>query len=155
MVVLFIFWFFVFFLFFFLMIRRPPRSTLFPYTTLFRSVKNRWVRVIEKLLWTQALKNRESRLTELSSMGVGNKPCLDLKESADNINDRSIPTLGKISSQGEWMKVGQHGWKNCWQVVVLLKTSNFRWGRDFDYGTTKQEWAAEEEAPFSDITGCQ
>src|SRR3712207_3296408 len=30
------------FLFFFLMIRRPPRSTLFPYTTLFRSV---WVGV--------------------------------------------------------------------------------------------------------------
>src|SRR5260370_8861853 len=28
----------MFFLFFFLMIRRPPRSTLFPYTTLFRSV---------------------------------------------------------------------------------------------------------------------
>src|SRR5258708_24941784 len=26
--------------FFFLMIRRPPRSTLFPYTTLFRSLKN-------------------------------------------------------------------------------------------------------------------
>src|SRR5437763_14726261 len=26
------------FLFFFLLIRRPPRSTLFPYTTLFRSV---------------------------------------------------------------------------------------------------------------------
>src|SRR5438034_9299782 len=29
-------------LFFFLMIRRPPRSTLFPYTTLFRS----WMRSI-------------------------------------------------------------------------------------------------------------
>src|SRR2546429_6735820 len=30
--------------FFFLMIRRPPRSTLFPYTTLFRSpqLRNRW-----------------------------------------------------------------------------------------------------------------
>src|SRR3712207_6880551 len=27
-----------YFIFFFLMIRRPPRSTLFPYTTLFRSV---------------------------------------------------------------------------------------------------------------------
>src|SRR5438309_10916503 len=27
----------LFYLFFFLMIRRPPRSTLFPYTTLFRS----------------------------------------------------------------------------------------------------------------------
>src|SRR2546430_17716233 len=30
-------------LFFFLMIRRPPRSTLFPYTTLFRA--GHWVRV--------------------------------------------------------------------------------------------------------------
>src|SRR5216684_7516397 len=32
-------WLYVFFClsFFFLMIRRPPRSTLFPYTTLFRS----------------------------------------------------------------------------------------------------------------------
>src|SRR3712207_8822572 len=28
--------------FFFLMIRRPPRSTLFPYTTLFRSVRRVW-----------------------------------------------------------------------------------------------------------------
>src|SRR5437868_15019702 len=31
------FFFFCFLFFFFLMIRRPPRSTLFPYTTLFRS----------------------------------------------------------------------------------------------------------------------
>src|SRR3712207_7221361 len=31
--------------FFFLMIRRPPRSTLFPYTTLFRSFHLREVRV--------------------------------------------------------------------------------------------------------------
>src|SRR2546422_8607063 len=29
----------VFSVFFFLMIRRPPRSTLFPYTTLFRSLR--------------------------------------------------------------------------------------------------------------------
>src|SRR2546429_7396503 len=34
-------------LFFFLMIRRPPRSTLFPYTTLFRSGS---AALIEKLL---------------------------------------------------------------------------------------------------------
>src|SRR2546429_4359669 len=31
----------MFFVFFFLMIRRPPRSTLFPYTTLFRSQRVR------------------------------------------------------------------------------------------------------------------
>src|SRR5690349_25161205 len=35
--------FFYFFFFFFLMIRRSQRSTLFPYTTLFRSrTRNRW-----------------------------------------------------------------------------------------------------------------
>src|SRR2546427_3371733 len=33
--------------FFFLMIRRPPRSTLFPYTTLFRSrLKEKWHAII-------------------------------------------------------------------------------------------------------------
>src|SRR5438874_13086568 len=31
----------ILFIFFFLMIRRPPRSTLFPYTTLFRSDRGR------------------------------------------------------------------------------------------------------------------
>src|SRR5690349_23404933 len=35
---------------FFLMIRRPPRSTLFPYTTLFRSHTNARVTLIRKLL---------------------------------------------------------------------------------------------------------
>src|SRR3712207_6961062 len=34
-------------LFFFLMIRRPPRSTLFPYTTLFRSNERHYRQIIE------------------------------------------------------------------------------------------------------------
>src|SRR2546430_4514620 len=40
------------------MIRRPPRSTLFPYTTLFRSIYCAWVSIgigAEPLLWTIAL----------------------------------------------------------------------------------------------------
>src|SRR5215475_15249376 len=36
----------MFVFFFFLMIRRPPRSTLFPYTTLFRSTSPRSTSVI-------------------------------------------------------------------------------------------------------------
>src|SRR5690606_40050734 len=35
-------------LFFFLMIRRPPRSTLFPYTTLFRSAKEEAAALIDQ-----------------------------------------------------------------------------------------------------------
>src|SRR2546430_9882388 len=37
--------------FFFLMIRRPPRSTLFPYTTLFRSQPRRDLRRYGRPLW--------------------------------------------------------------------------------------------------------
>lgn len=32
----------------------------------------------------------EVRMAEMSSMGIGNKPCLDIRPSADQINDRSI-----------------------------------------------------------------
>src|SRR2546429_3238129 len=45
------------FFFFFLMIRRPPRSTLFPYTTLFRSAASRDSRCIARadpVLWPHA-----------------------------------------------------------------------------------------------------
>src|SRR5690606_33934959 len=38
----------VLFLFFFLMIRRPPRSTLFPYTTLFRSLRDKALAVAQE-----------------------------------------------------------------------------------------------------------
>src|SRR5688572_32440017 len=41
--------------FFFLMIRRPPRSTLFPYTTLFRSVRHGDGRALEVLVDVAAL----------------------------------------------------------------------------------------------------
>src|SRR5256885_12663859 len=38
----------IFLFFFFLMIRRPPRSTLFPYTTLFRSGGGDEARVVDE-----------------------------------------------------------------------------------------------------------
>src|SRR5258708_27384462 len=47
------------FLFFFLMIRRPPRSTLFPYTTLFRSPFVR-VQTVTSLARAEAQKASES-----------------------------------------------------------------------------------------------
>src|SRR2546429_6642970 len=52
---------FLVFFFFFLMIRRPPRSTLFPYTTLFRSRSRscRWLR-------TRRLKERRRKKTKKS-----------------------------------------------------------------------------------------
>src|SRR2546426_12660499 len=45
-------------LFFFLMIRRPPRSTLFPYTTLFRSLTYRGMAGAERKQRSQAALER-------------------------------------------------------------------------------------------------
>lgn len=53
-------------------------------------VKAAWVLDLRKILVKQAVKNRENRLAEMSSMGIGNKPCLDIKPSEDQISDRSI-----------------------------------------------------------------
>ncbi|XP_013778236.2 uncharacterized protein LOC106462819 isoform X2 [Limulus polyphemus] len=53
-------------------------------------VKAAWVQEVSKLLWRQALRNREMRLAEMSSMGIGNKPCLDIKPSEDQISDRLV-----------------------------------------------------------------
>src|SRR2546430_8762926 len=53
--------------FFFLMIRRPPRSTLFPYTTLFRSVgmhaTHPWVQRIDDRFLRTMLSKRRGPLT--------------------------------------------------------------------------------------------
>lgn len=53
-------------------------------------VKNAWTEEVSKLLWKQAKRNREIRMAEMSSMGIGNKPCLDIRPSQNQINDRSI-----------------------------------------------------------------
>src|ERR1039458_10672848 len=55
---------------FFLMIRRPPRSTLFPYTTLFRSISigNRPPRPACPACITKAPKRSEEHTSELQSL---------------------------------------------------------------------------------------
>src|SRR6266480_7710930 len=53
---------FVFVLFFFLMIRRPPRSTLFPYTTLFRSRVDRQLLAAREALREHGLEPRDLEL---------------------------------------------------------------------------------------------
>src|SRR2546427_12711934 len=52
---------FLFLFFFFLMIRRPPRSTLFPYTTLFRSCQSR-VEVVQEVVPVRACSTQSSPL---------------------------------------------------------------------------------------------
>src|SRR5947208_10177961 len=54
----------LFFSFFFLMIRRPPRSTLFPYTTLFRSFAVAQRLALRLRAWTNAIQGESRWFTE-------------------------------------------------------------------------------------------
>src|SRR2546426_740098 len=68
--------------FFFLMIRRPPRSTLFPYTTLFRSAPSR--------PWLSRWRCRAGRLSMSSSPGASTSlPSIPSSSTASAIASRS------------------------------------------------------------------
>uniref|UniRef100_A0A8C1C4W9 Uncharacterized protein n=1 Tax=Cyprinus carpio carpio TaxID=630221 RepID=A0A8C1C4W9_CYPCA len=60
-------------------------------------VKNVWTAVIGKILWRQALRNRELRMQEMVSMGIGNKPFMDIKPSDSAISDRAVDYIMKGS----------------------------------------------------------
>src|SRR5471030_3347761 len=83
------------FLFFFLMIRRPPRSTLFPYTTLFRSGLGLLARLgrrgLTDLLGDAVLRSEE-HTSELQSLR--HLVCRLLLEKKKN-HDRHKPTNTK------------------------------------------------------------
>ncbi|KAK6480152.1 hypothetical protein HHUSO_G19350 [Huso huso] len=58
-------------------------------------VKHAWTADVAKILWQQATRNKEVRMQEMVSMGVGNKPYLDIKPSDAAINDRAIDYIMK------------------------------------------------------------
>ncbi|KAL8194594.1 UNVERIFIED_CONTAM: hypothetical protein K2H54_025613 [Gekko kuhli] len=57
--------------------------------------KQAWTTDITKILWEQATRNKEIRMQEMVSMGVGNKPFLDIKPSEAAIHDRAIDYIMK------------------------------------------------------------
>src|SRR5439155_11403254 len=84
-------------LFFFLMIRRPPRSTLFPYTTLFRSMVPRSC----ARLWMQSTTSHATSLTR-------RRPCQNsvhssglLRKSAARLRSRSEEHTSELQSRGQ------------------------------------------------------
>src|SRR5258708_39697827 len=81
--------------FFFLMIRRPPRSTLFPYTTLFRSLNlkdKEGVAIFMKLAKTADVVVENYRPDVKDRLGIG-------YESLKRVNPRII--LASISGFGQ------------------------------------------------------
>src|SRR3712207_7660093 len=77
--------------FFFLMIRRPPRSTLFPYTTLFRSDRlERAARTINRLIPLQDQFILVDEDTIREELGAGRKVIPDRKSTRLNSSHANI-----------------------------------------------------------------
>ncbi|TMS19716.1 Pleckstrin homology domain-containing family G member 4B [Larimichthys crocea] len=55
-----------------------------------REVKDAWTKDLERILWEQAVHNREVRMQERVFMGIGNKPFMDIQPSDAAISDRAV-----------------------------------------------------------------
>src|SRR5258708_14740404 len=82
-------------LFFFLMIRRPPRSTLFPYTTLFRS-KRVMLIGLGLLACAQAHGDAPAGPTNRDLTAVGAGPLTEVDHWAD------VPARVRAVLEGRW-----------------------------------------------------
>nr|XP_020740618.1 puratrophin-1 isoform X3 [Odocoileus virginianus texanus] len=62
------------------------------------ATKQAWTADISRLLWRQAVHNKEVRMAEMVSMGVGNKAFRDIAPSEEAINDRTVNYILKCQA---------------------------------------------------------
>ncbi|KAL5293349.1 PLEKHG4 family protein [Megaselia abdita] len=99
--------------------KRKPDDT-WTMQSISEDVKIAWTDEISTLLWKQAKKNREIRLAEMSSMGIGSKPCLDIRPSNNQISDRSVT----ISQIGKTPKLRHSFACNAQEITKSSKRPN-------------------------------
>ncbi|KAI4876786.1 hypothetical protein NFI96_021615 [Prochilodus magdalenae] len=75
--------------------RRTSKNQTYILQAASSDIKQAWTSDIARILWQQATRNKEIRMQEMVSMGVGNKPFLDIKPSDAAINDRAIDYIMK------------------------------------------------------------
>src|SRR3712207_7745367 len=80
------------------MIRRPPRSTLFPYTTLFRSRRGGWK--LQKRLAASTSIFGGAAATPLASRGSAAPPLIHASKSATTLSG-SLPAGGSEEHTSE------------------------------------------------------
>nr|XP_006825855.1 PREDICTED: puratrophin-1-like [Saccoglossus kowalevskii] len=74
--------------------KRKAQETYIFHAPTYR-IKHSWTDNITKILWKQAFRSKECRMAEMHTMGIGQKPCIDIKPSKDQINDRAIDYVMK------------------------------------------------------------
>ncbi|KAG7481800.1 rho guanine nucleotide exchange factor 40-like [Solea senegalensis] len=75
--------------------RRTSKNQTFILQSTSLDIKHAWTSDITRILWTQATRNKEMRMKEMVSMGVGSKPFLDIQPSDAAISDRAVDYIMK------------------------------------------------------------
>ncbi|XP_014909856.1 pleckstrin homology domain-containing family G member 4B isoform X4 [Poecilia latipinna] len=75
--------------------RRTAKNQTFVLQAASADAKHAWTADVARILWSQAARNKELRLKEMVSMGVGNKPFLDIQPSDAAISDRAVHYIMK------------------------------------------------------------
>src|SRR6266853_1207214 len=101
--------FYIFFSFFFLMIRRPPRSTLFPYTTLFRSSSSR-----------RTSAGAPSAITIAAGWTANSLPSIPKSSPSSNAARCAISWLPRTWTRLGWMRLR---WPTSAAASVLSRRS--------------------------------
>ena len=111
------------------MIRQPPRSTLFPYTTLFRSIEAR-VAVTAEVVWVSALKLSSPKFDAVFWYSIERGPFVSEQPTKDEADDASLSisavTIPKEGGSGG----GGVGW--C-SVMWMAKSATYeKYGKSID-----------------------
>src|SRR3712207_7244010 len=101
-------------LFFFLMIRRPPRSTLFPYTTLFRSA----FLVIMRLFFRRTLEDDAGRLDALAMLN----PAAEIRDRRLLVRALVVLALTIVRSEEHTSELQSRQYLVCRLLLEKKKT---------------------------------
>ncbi|XP_059353733.1 quattro isoform X1 [Carassius carassius] len=93
-----------------------------------REVKENWTRDLERILWEQAVLNREIRMQERVFMGIGHKPFMDIQPSEMAINDRAINCSPTGRGGIPVLRLNSLGSASCTSSSGSQSSSSSGWG---------------------------
>src|SRR5260221_6354228 len=93
-------------IFFFLMIRRPPRSTLFPYTTLFRSPMSATARARDSASW------RLEKELVIESVDLGGRRIIRSEEHTSELQSHSDLVCRLLLEK-------KNKFERCWVCCII------------------------------------
>ncbi|KAF6725992.1 PH domain-containing family G member 4B [Oryzias melastigma] len=131
--------------------RRTSKNQTFIFQAASAEVKRAWTGDIARILWTQAARNKEMRLKEMVSMGVGSKPFLDIQPSDAAISNRAVHYIMKTRGTAPQPHLLE-GERHLEILIALLSGARTRASiavSTFDHSHPFQRGAVTPEGPVS------